>query len=245
MFKLKYVKLVLFVMFLFFVKCNFAQDSIYLGEKSKYFIYENRKAYKSIEVGINDTIDYTYKELDSIINECENLETIVIDNINLYRFPNSIYRLKKLKKLVLNQTNIRIVSDSLKLLEELEYLSLCSNNLSVFPKSICSLKYLRYLNLGSTGIKYLPDCISNLKELRTIDLSGLNNLKIPHSIRKLRKIKNLLLNFCYDSYEEVPQDIFKLKSIEYINFSSLSALDMDKIRRLNPKLFFDNDSILK
>ncbi|KAI3854979.1 hypothetical protein MKW92_049657, partial [Papaver armeniacum] len=92
----------------------------------------------------------------------------------------------------------------------------------LWAKQIFSLSLLRVLNISHTGVDELPQSISNLKHLRYLDVSYTEVTIFPSSFSQLYNLQTLRLKGCY--LKQLPKDMRKLISLEYILFSNESKL---------------------
>ena len=190
------------------------------------------------------------------ICELSSLEELDISNNRFGKIPPEIARLTNLKILALREiqnvtkcpSNNGTDLSSLKMLPNLESLDLRKNQLSLFPDILFKLKKLKSLILSDNQIVHIPEEIGVLKNLEILYLDNMrsdNSLsytgikELPKEISKLEKLKILSVksfsaNSPSCSLSKFPDQIFELKSLEYLNlaFHSLISVIPSKIGNL-------------
>ncbi len=107
-------------------------------------------------------------------------------------------------------------------------LDLSSLNLKELPPNLKEAKKLKRLNISSNELDSLPDWLNQLTELETLDLRS-NNLTSLINFEGLQKLNTLHLRF--NKIKEIPNVIFKLKGLQYINLAN------NRIEKLPSTLF--------
>jgi hypothetical protein len=198
-----------------------------------------RKGERDALLTFKQGIDYSFNSLSSWIGQ----ECCTWKGIGCHNITGHVVHLN-LRNLMVDG----LIIDSLRELKHLHYLDLSLNRFSndPFPSFFGYLQNLRYLNLSYTDFKgKIPHQLANLSNLHSLDIQGNYNMQVDNlewlshlsllefldmSNVNLRKASNWLqvmnmlpslselhLSFCeLDKYDPIP----------YVNFSSLTVLDL-------------------
>jgi hypothetical protein len=167
------------------------------------------KNLKSIVFKRRCKIDF-YDAIEKL-SKVEQLRTLYIDNCNLEKIPENIYKLKYLWSLSLERTNLVALPDSIIYCSELKHLSLSDNKISEQSLAfvLSHLTDLESLYLSHNNLSYLPDAICSTKILD--------------------------LHICDNPIDSLPECLFYSNTLKWL-YLDCHYQDMPKIRsRMNVK----------
>ncbi|XP_034709687.1 disease resistance protein RPV1-like [Vitis riparia] len=164
------------------------------------------------------------KGLPYSVGHLTRLDRLNLENCrNLKSLPNSICGLKSLEGLSLNGcSNLEAFSEITEDMEQLERLFLRETGISELPSSIEHMRGLKSLELiNCENLVALPNSIGNLTCLTSLHVRNCPKLhNLPDNLRSLQCCLTMLdLGGCNLMEEEIPNDLWCLSSLEFLNIS--------------------------
>ncbi len=167
---------------------------------------------------------------DSVFNCCVNKSAeLVIDDYNFSEFPIVLLNFHWLKKLELFKLLISEIPEQITNLRNLTSLSLNSLFIDELPTTLSRLSNLKILKIERTSITELPNSLFELvklKELQVINNKGIRELPV-----EIYKLKSLEYLYAFsNNIETIPKTIFGLENLKLLNLS------YNRIKNLPPDL---------
>jgi Leucine-rich repeat (LRR) protein len=189
-------------------------------------------------------VNNNFSEIPSVVYKITSLVELSAGGISV---SGEIKNLVNLKKLDLSTGRIKELPKEIGLLNNLVELNLDGNILEDLPFEIAQLNNLRKLNLGSNHFKYIPECVKQLTMLKEIGLNGLKNVDFNDTINSLCALKNLeLIDLGFNKLTKFPQWILccsALKTLYLIDISFTTfPQDIAKLKRLEFIMVVNYDS---
>lgn len=159
------------------------------------------------------------KTLISELSLLKNISTLYISSPADSILSTSIGELKYLINLTID-CSLDELPISFQNLEKLNYLDISNNDFTQFPEVIIKLKTIQHLDLRDNLISSLPDSIY-IPTLKFLSIHIHDSI----NIKPLTNLTNLDSLEVYQYYtNEIPDEISKLKNIEYLEFSGRTLL---------------------
>lgn len=131
--------------------------------------------------------------------------------------------------------NLPIVVDDLM---DIETIDIKNNKfISHIPEEVKYLKNLKVINITNTSIQNIPEFFNEIERLESIALNRSNLFSLSKNELKLNGLENLKsLYLCGNWLKDIPEEIKKLKNLEYLNFSDncFTEEQQNKIRNWLP-----------
>lgn len=156
--------------------------------------------------------------LESALQNTEEVEELSIVSRNLTHFPKEIFQLKNLKSLDLSRNQLTHIPKEINILTNLTRLSLSDNLLT--DNSFCDLKLpkLRAIYLDKNQLTVIPKVIFQLKNLDYLDLENNQIHKIAPEISSLSNL--LWLRLGNNLLKTLPNEIGNLIILKRLNLSN-------------------------
>ena len=161
-----------------------------------------------------------FKKLEPQLVKLLNIRKVYFFNLNLYKIPPTIFKIRELESLEVYANpifNVKELFDGLDSLKNLSDLSLRECRLTYIPNNIENLKKLRKLNLSENRLKELPASMRFLTELEVLDISQNRFVEFPYVVLELKNLKTLSLNFnsLTEEEKEIPLPAFNGNQEDY------------------------------
>lgn len=199
---------------------------------------------------------------DSLLTQIQDLEAyhdtlkikkIYLDNLELTKVPDAIYRFPNLEELFINSNWITALRIDFQKLPKLTQLHANHNRISNDSLFFTQNKSLKILNLNQNKFIDIPDAVNNCKKLESLWLaandlkslsgSGLKSAKkvrdlnlyqtkissVPKELKKLKRLQ--VLDLYHNELTEVPAGAIRLKRLTHL------AISHNKIKFLPEKLY--------
>lgn len=152
------------------------------------------------------------------------LQTLRLDDNQLFDLPESISRLTQLQRLSLNDNLLGDLPECVGLLTQLQTLSLNNNALSELPDSLGRLTHLQTLSLDNNALSEFPDCIGSLTALQTLSLDENSLSDLPDSLGRLTQLQTLNLNS--NLLSDLPDCVGFLTQLQTLSLNSNMVGDL-------------------
>ena len=199
---------------------------------------------------------------DSLLTQIQDLETyhdslkikkIYLDNLELTKVPDAIYRFPNLEELFINSNWITALRIDFQKLPKLTQLHANHNRISNDSLFFTQNKSLKILNLNQNKFHDIPVALNNCRKLESLWLaandlkslsgSGLKYAKkvrdlnlyqtkislVPKELKKLKRLE--VLDLYHNELTEVPSGVIRLKRLTQL------AISHNKIKFLPEKLY--------
>lgn len=148
-------------------------------------------------------------------NQPDTVKSLVLNKLNLEKFPDVVFRFKNLEKLDLSDNYIEQIPKQIWELKKLKQLSLSGNYIDYSTFKFKKNKHLKDLNLQFTGMTKMP---KSIKKNRVLEIFFVGNNKIEFRKNDFRRMSNLkALNLYNVRTETLPKSIGKLKNLEELD----------------------------
>lgn len=144
----------------------------------------------------------------------------------LRTLPSFFTRLVNLTKLDLSSNMLESLPEDIGSLVSLKWLNLTDNRLVLLPPSFSSLTKLESLGLGSNLLAALPD-LSSLCHLSILPIYENYLESVPTWVGRLERLRKLDLS--YNFIVNVPEDMFYLPNIYYLNLRGNRITNLDSL----------------
>ena len=217
---------------------SFDLHTLNLSGTLLWVIPESFSKFQNIEVLIlhNCHIEYEKRHEHSIkvvgLERLTSLKVLDLSDNYFKQFPIEILNLKLLEELHLEKNRIEVIPKNIENLKNLKYLYLGCNPFESFPKEVYALKSLKELSINGKGIGDLmdmkimleiPNGISNLENLEKLDMSNFSFLQhLPNDIVKLKKIN--YIDISYNPSLLSLNELNEIPSLKYINLMHINKL---------------------
>lgn len=101
-----------------------------------------------------------------------------------------------------------------------------ANQITDIPSSIGKAKNIQFLSFNQNQISVLPSEIGNLKKLKKLYLANNKLAELPNEICNLENLELLDIS-ANPSLKKLPDSLFRLKNLNYINLDGLDSLDWE------------------
>ena len=185
------------------------------------------------------------------LSKCEDLESLVIYQMQLEKFPEDFSRLSQLRKVEfwnlkqlkalpiftasssmerIHLMNLPEVTDLEMGFSNFKNLKFCSlirlGNVAQFPINITKCTQLETLNFSSLGIKDFPKEMSNLKALQVLTFSNLPVVQLPEIFDELSILSQLNISACPE-LKSLPKTFGNLAALTQLNLQDLYVEKID------------------
>lgn len=147
------------------------------------------------QLNIVESPDLILKSLLSKLSLLRKLNTLCINDCDLYKCPREIRDLASLQTLIIadnEEFDAKDLVRNISKLGKLKTLALPINQITELPENIGQLKQIEVLDISNNWLTDLPDKISGMQNLADIDMSG-NIIINPFST--LGKLKSLSIRY--------------------------------------------------
>lgn len=127
------------------------------------------------------------------LSDLSGLETLSLNESNIFRLPESVYELQSLKVLSVMDTQITELPEELLKLGNLRYLGLNGLDIAEGPHVVGKMTWLTHLYLGRTGIRVLPEEMKGLVKLEHLALWETSLERLPDWICDFTDLRGLYL----------------------------------------------------
>lgn len=182
-------------------------------------------------------------------------KSIVIDDWNIERLPDSLFRADAVIKLELDCHNLKELQDSFAGLNRLQELIInVGGELTVLPESIGRLTALKSLTIDANGLENLPESLGELLNLESLCINSFKLKALPKSIGGLKSLKRLQIES--NSFTQLSAELAKVESLEeltlvrvggvknalaidsrFLNHKGLKSVKIEQVYKLSPDLY--------
>ncbi|KAF2896758.1 hypothetical protein ILUMI_09418 [Ignelater luminosus] len=180
------------------------------------------------------------RHLDAFVNDekktAEQIEVAILNNNQLNKVSESIFKFSNLKTLDLSSNGLSILPDVFRYCpittliaknnnltnkslpktftqsSKLREMNLSGNQLTMFPEQLLDFPNMKYLYLGSNQILNISKNIGKLKNLQILSLGGNELKEVPITLGQLHTLQALVL--CDNKIESLPANIANLKQLK-------------------------------
>ncbi|MEZ4903888.1 MAG: leucine-rich repeat domain-containing protein [Spirosomataceae bacterium] len=173
----------------------------------------------------------------------DTVKILALNQLELEKIPDVIYRFKELKELNLSDNLLKSASIDLAQLPKLRHIWLNGNQLTDSSLYLPPNKTLAVLNIQNNRFRDVPQAVRDCKKLSSLWL-GYNKLTQlnERSFKGLRKLQDLNLYSC--DIETLPKNIAQLRRLEVLDlyYNQLSELprSLGRMRKLQQLALSNN-----
>ncbi|EDV55497.1 plant intracellular Ras-group-related LRR protein 7 [Drosophila erecta] len=167
---------------------------------------------------------YQIAEVPDIIEKCETLMKLFLNQNKLTKIPSSIGSLTRLQVLTLDYNKLDEFPLCICRLVQLKFLNISCNSISCLPPEIGYLTQLETFWCNKTGLLELPNEIRNCEHLETLGVRGNPLKKLPDAIGALSSLRWLTAEGC--ELSDVPLTMALLGNLVHLNLKG------NRLRRL-------------
>ncbi|GAB2650846.1 hypothetical protein GCM10027035_51330 [Emticicia sediminis] len=154
-------------------------------------------------------------ELAQNCDQPDTVKNLILNKLNLEKFPEVVFRFKNLEKLDLSANYIQQIPQEIWSLKKLKFLSLSGNRIDYSNFKFKRNKHLKDLNLQFTEMANMP---KSLKKNRKLEILFVGNNPIKFAKNDFKRMSNLkALNLYNVRTSTLPKSIGKLKNLEELD----------------------------
>ncbi|MFD2522748.1 leucine-rich repeat domain-containing protein [Emticicia soli] len=155
-------------------------------------------------------------EMAEACDKPDTVKTLMLNNLQLEKFPMVVFKFKNLEKLDLSDNYIEKIPKSVSKIKNLKFLSISNNPIDNNKLKFKKNNHIKDLNVQYTGIQYIPRSIARNRSLEVLFLG--NNRYKKFRKRDFKHMDNLkALNLYNARLSELPLNVTKLKNLEELD----------------------------
>ncbi|XP_017054352.1 plant intracellular Ras-group-related LRR protein 4 isoform X1 [Drosophila ficusphila] len=179
---------------------------------------------------------YQMSEVPDIIEQCETLMKLFLNQNKLTKIPSSIGSLLRLQVLTLDYNKLDEFPLCICRLVRLKFLNISCNSISYLPPEIGYLTLLETFWCNNTGLKELPAEIRNFERLETLGVRGNPLKKLTEAIGALTSLRWFTAEGC--ELTEVPLTMALLENLVHLNLKGNRLKRLPRMLMAMQKLRF-------
>ena len=174
-------------------------------------------------------------EMAEACDKPDTVKTLMLNKLDLEKFPMVVFKFKNLEKLDLSDNYIEKIPKSVSKIKNLKFLSISNNPIDNNKLKFKKNYHLKDLNLQYTGIQYIPRSVAKNRSLEVLFLG--NNRYKKFRKRDFKRMDNLkALNLYNARLSELPLNVTKLKNLEELDLYYNNLKQLPKEICTMPKL---------
>lgn len=184
------------------------------------------------------------KWLEDNSNICEKIESLTLNNSELFDIPKEIEYFKNVQTIDLRENSITLFPQVFSTLKQLTELNLSFNKLALIPDFINQLSSLVSLDASHNMIHFVSSKITKLSSLKMLNLSANKITAVPQEFNQFSSLDILYLND--NQLDVVAKELCEIYSLTQLFLSENNLTELPKeianLTNLNG-LFLNNNNL--